>query len=83
MGTLKVAAVILAALGTIIVVAAVGGPLIQTYGYVHEIGPAPSVQFNSSVTYWTDTFGIPPMEPGQQLTWPPAGRGPGTSPSKS
>jgi hypothetical protein len=53
--------------GAVLVAAAIVGPLIQAYGSVSTSGPPAGVQFNTTVPYWTDTFGIPPMQPGQVM----------------
>jgi hypothetical protein len=55
------------AAGAVLVAAALVGPLIQANGFVSTSGPPAGVQFNSTIPYWTDTFGIPPMQPGQVM----------------
>jgi hypothetical protein len=64
---LKISWMLFFAAGAVLVAAALVGPLIQANGFVSTSGPPAGVQFNSTIPYWTDTFGIPPMQPGQVM----------------
>ncbi len=77
MDTLRFAWFVFLGLGTILVVAALVGPLIEVPGYVSKSGPPAGVVFSSSVPDWTDAFGIPPVQAGQQLHIVASKTGPG------
>jgi len=64
---MKVTWVLLITAGIALAFVSLVAPLIQQQAYFSTSGPAASVQFNSSVPYWTDTFGIPPMNAGEVL----------------
>jgi hypothetical protein len=64
---LKISLVAFFVAGAILVAAAIVGPLVQSYGFVSTSGPPAGVQFNTTIPYWTDTFGIPPMQPGEVM----------------
>ena len=67
MDALKASWILFLVAGLVLVAAALVGPLIQGDGFVSTSGPAAGIQFNATVPYWTDTFGIPPMQPGQVM----------------
>lgn len=67
MDILKISWMLFFAAGAVLVSAALVGPLIQANGFVSTSGPPAGIQFNTTIPYWTDTFGIPPMQPGQVM----------------
>jgi hypothetical protein len=74
---LKISWVLFLAAGAVLVAAALVGPLIQANGFVSTSGPPAGVQFNTTIPYWTDTFGIPPMQPGEVMHVVAGKTGPG------